>query len=118
MEIKMGAILITKTAPIGLDEKKLKYWYRKFRLRLYKSYINDPDYPRESICFKTWSTAYTGDFCTFDRANLKIIKEKVSSRGKATRIIENNSEKWGRAIAVRYKHNGEYRWLIGGLAAL
>lgn len=97
----MGASEKTMTikGELSFDEVKEIFYQRQEEDRDY--YGRDP---------------YNGSFTTFN--GIKNCYRSFDHYNEAVDYILGNSEKWGEALAVKYKGtNNELKWLVGGWAA-
>lgn len=50
-------------------------------------------------------------------SGLKVVRQTFASDDAAREWLEDNTEKWDNAVAVRFKDGAGERWMMGGWAA-
>jgi hypothetical protein len=102
----MGAILITKELPGSLSERQIEERFRK--MSEHAAYAHGHE--------------YSGSWNMFSGIDIAWSVPAFDGVQEATDFIEQNSEKYEDAIAVRFKSEtsggpAEVKWLLGGWAA-
>lgn len=61
--------------------------------------------------------SYSGSIATTDGLTVRVYEPVIMSRSEAEDVAEDETRKWGPAVATKYKENEAERWLVAALCA-
>jgi len=91
----------------NFSEEKFKC-KRKDLHKLFKKYVRQ-------LYYEYGHSGYSGTLK--ECSGLKITDEVFDNENKGYEWLEDNTEKWEAAKAVRIKNDGEDYWLVGGICS-